>query len=76
MDEDEDEGWEHVPSSPHLEAGEDHADEDEVIVLGELELDDELDAVDVKTEAKFRPEDGEKGKKGLSYAAALGMNKA
>lgn len=73
--EDEDEGWEHVPSSPRLEAetldGMEGEDED-VIVLGELELERELEALDMRGDAKKR-KSGER--KGLSYAAALGATR-
>ncbi|CAD6573958.1 MAG: hypothetical protein TREMPRED_000974 [Tremellales sp. Tagirdzhanova-0007] len=77
--EEEDDGWEHVPSSPLVEAevevevGDDREDQGEdVIVLGEMEF-EEVEAVDREGETSK----GEvvSGRKVLSYAAVLGARK-
>ncbi len=75
--EEEDDGWEHVPSSPYLEAERrrdngDMSEDEDVIVLGELELEVELEALDMKDVEK-RQNPG--ATKGLSYAAALAARK-
>jgi len=71
--EDDDEGWEHIPSSPHHSAegdrDEEMSEDEDVIVLGELELEDELEELDLSREVKGEKE--RRGTKGLSYAAAL-----
>ena len=70
VEDEEDEEWEHVLSSPQLEAEDNLETEDEdVIVLGELEMEDEKEVIDVEKGGKAKV-------KGLSYAAVLGAGKA
>jgi len=45
------------------------SEDEDVIVLGELELEDELEELDLSREVKGEKE--RRGTKGLSYAAAL-----
>ncbi|ORX40675.1 hypothetical protein BD324DRAFT_647594 [Kockovaella imperatae] len=79
-EEDDLDEWEHVdalrePSEEEEREGADSQSEEDVIVLGELELEDEFDQVDQRREKKHAAKSGfglGKARHGLTYAAALG----